>query len=370
MGAIVIVLIEESEREAEQILAALSEGGTECRVHRARDRRGLSVALAAGGVDVIVAAGVPPGLDARAALDLARATAVPVVVVARDPAPEEAAALTAAGAAAYVPGYRLEGLGGAVRSALDGERGGAVDQARRLREALSTGRRKDELLARVAHELRTPLNAMLGWASMLRTRRLDEAAQTRALETIERNARAEAKLIDDLLDLSRMLSGTLRLELTEAGLCPLVLAEVEAARPAAEAKGVSLSAAIDEATGVVAGDPGRIRQVIRELLANAVRATPRGGQVGVRLERAGAFAEIAVRDSGRGIDPQRLPRIFSALEGAWPAGQASPPHGSLGVGLSLVRHLVEAHGGAVVAESEGVGRGATFTVRLPLPDPS
>jgi signal transduction histidine kinase len=202
---------------------------------------------------------------------------------------------------------------------------------------------------------------MLGWASMLRTRRLDEAARARALETIERNARAEARLIEELYDVSQILAGTLRLEELEVELCPAVAAAVEAARPAAEAKGVALSAALDDGAGSIAGDPTRLRQVLHELCANAVRATPRGGRVAVRLGRAGAMAEIAVRDTGRGIAADRLPHLFDALSGG-----GAPLRGRLGVGLAVARHLVEAHGGEIGAESAGEGRGATFTIRLPL----
>ncbi len=237
---------------------------------------------------------------------------------------------------------------------------GAALEGAALGEAVAAGHRKDELLLRVAHELRTPLNAMLGWASMLRTRRLDEAARARALEIIERNARAEARLIDDLLDVSRMLTGTLRLEVIEVELCPTVAAAIEAARPAAEARGVALAATLDDAAGSVAGDPARLRQVVGELIENALRATPRGGRVGVHLARAGADAAITVSDTGRGIRADRLPHVFDGFPRAGPAA-----HGSLGVGLTLARYLVEAHGGAITAASPGEARGATLTVRLP-----
>ena len=241
--------------------------------------------------------------------------------------------------------------------------GATVAHARLYREAIDAGRRKDELLARVAHELRTPLNAMLGWASMLRTRRLDEGARARALEIIERNARAEARLIEGLLDVSRMMTGTLRLEVIEVELCPAVAAAVESVRPAADAKEITLSATLDDTSGSVAGDPCRLRQVLHELCANAIRATPRGGRVAVRLARVGHEAEIAVSDTGRGIRADLLPHLFDGF----PCAEAGAPgRGSLGVGLSIARHLVEAHGGAIVAESAGEGRGATFTLRLPL----
>jgi signal transduction histidine kinase len=369
VSAIVIVLLEDSDPDAERIFAALSEGGPECRVRRVRTREGLAAALGEGPVDLILAGGSPHLADARAILEVAHALrpGVPVVVVQRDPRAEQAVELLAEGAAGYVPGYRLEQLGPAVHRALaDAARSAEhrcaeAEQAILYREAVAAGRRKDELLARVAHELRTPLNAMLGWASMLRTRRLDEAARARALETIERNARIEARLIEDLLDVSQMLTGSLRLEVIEVEICPAVSAVIEAARQAAEAKAIVLSAALDDAAGSVAGDPGRLRQVVHELLANAIRATPRGGRVDVRLARVGAGVEIAVSDTGRGIRADLLSHLFDGF----PCASAAR-HGGLGVGLSLVRHLVEAHGGAIVAESAGEGHGATFTVRLPL----
>jgi signal transduction histidine kinase len=364
-----VILLEDSDPDAERIFAALSEGGLECRVRRTRTREGLAAALAEGPVDVVLAGGSPHVADARAILDVARAIrpGVPVVVVQRDPRAEQAVDLLARGAAGYVPGYRLEQLGPAVHRAIE-EAALREDRTRAeaehailYREAVAAGRRKDELLARVAHELRTPLNAMLGWASMLRTRRLDETARARALETIERNARIEARLIEDLLDVSQMLTGSLRLSVIEVDICPAVSAVLEAARPDADAKAIALSAALDDTAGSVAGDPGRLRQVLHELLANAVRATPRGGRIGVRLARVGPGVEIAVSDTGRGIRADVLPHLF---DGFPRAGAAR--HGGLGMGLCLVRHLVEAHGGGVVAESAGEGHGATFTVRLPL----
>lgn len=367
MSGIVIVLLEDSDPDAERIFAALSEGGLECQVRRARTCAALPAVLAGGPVDVILAAGSPHVGDVIAILDVARARCpgVPVVVVQRDPRAEQAVELLARGAAGYVPGYRLEQLGPVIHRALEnaargeGEGSSVVERAVLPREATAAGRREDDLLSRAAHELRTPLNAMLGWASMLRTRRLDEAARERALETIERNARVQARLIDDLLDVSQMLTQKLRIEVSEVEICPAVAAVIEAARPAAQAKTIALSAALDDAAGAVAGDPRRLRQVLHELLANALRATPQGGRVGVRLARAGSRVEIAVSDTGRGIHADLLPHLFEGF----PRAGARP--GGLGVGLSLVRHLVEAHGGAVLAESAGEGHGATFTVRLP-----
>ena len=346
MSAIAILLVEDSDAAAEQILAALAQDGPACQVRRARTREAFASVLASGPVDLVLAGGPPPGVDTPALVEASCAArpGVPVVVV---------------------PRTGLDTLGASVRRALE-----ACEDHRRteaaLAEVLAASRRKDAFLAHVAHELRTPLNAMLGWASMLRTRRLDEAARAQALETIERNARAEARMIEDLLDVSSMMTGTLRLDVMEVELCPAVAAVVEAVRPAADAKAIALSATLDEQAGAVAGDPARLRRLLHELCANAVRATSRNGRVEVRLSRCGTEAEIAVADSGRGIRPDLLPRIFDGfLETDGDPGGAGR-RGCLGVGLSIVRHLVEAHGGSVSAESPGEGKGATFTVHLPL----
>jgi signal transduction histidine kinase len=212
--------------------------------------------------------------------------------------------------------------------------------------------------------MRTPQSALLGWAALLRGRRLDEAAKARALEAIERNARVQARMVEDLVDVSRMITGGLRLEVTEVEICPLVGAAVEAVRAAAEAAGVALAAEVDEAAGTVAGDPRRLDQIVRELLGNAVRVTPRGGRVDLQLAREGRRVRITVRDTGRGIGPDVLPHVFDGLRHI-----DRPAHHGLGVGLWRVRHLVQAHGGSVVAESAGEGQGATFTVTLPICPP-
>jgi signal transduction histidine kinase len=238
--------------------------------------------------------------------------------------------------------------------------GAVIDQARLHRAALAEGRARDELLARAAHELRTPLSALLGWASMLRTRRLDEASRARALEIIERNARVEAQMIDDLLDLARSRTGTLKLELQQVEPCSAVAAEVEALRPRACERSVALSLEVDEEVGAVEADPLRLRRVIHELVANALRFTLPGGRVEVRVARAAPWVEISVHDTGRGMHPSALPHIFDPHR----RRDESASRG-IGIGLVIVRHLIEAHGGAVTAASPGEGRGATFTVRLP-----
>ncbi len=231
-------------------------------------------------------------------------------------------------------------------------------------EAEEANRHKDEFLATISHELRTPLNSILGWANTLLRGVLDEQAATRALETIARNAKAQAQLIGDLLDVSRIISGKLRFETGAVDLIPVTEAALETVRPAAEAKGVELRATLDPTAGPVSGDAGRLQQVVWNLLTNAIKYTPRGGHVETRLERAGSQVTIIVRDTGEGISADFLPYVFTRFRQA--DGTTTRQHGGLGLGLAIVRHLVEAHGGRVRAASEGAGQGATFTVTLPL----
>jgi signal transduction histidine kinase/ActR/RegA family two-component response regulator len=240
----------------------------------------------------------------------------------------------------------------------------AVDNARLYREAQDANRAKDEFLATVSHELRTPLNAMLGWASLLRTRTLAEDKRLSALETIERNARAQSQLIEDLLDVSRIISGNLRLEPRAVDLATLIEAAMEAVRLAADARGVQLHALIDEEARPATGDPVRLQQVIWNLLSNAVKFTDRGGTVTVRLQRLESQAVIRVTDTGRGIDGAFLPHIFERFKQA--QGTTTRSHGGLGLGLAIVKHLVELHGGSVTAASAGLQQGSSFHVNLPL----
>jgi CheY-like chemotaxis protein/two-component sensor histidine kinase len=205
---------------------------------------------------------------------------------------------------------------------------------------------------------------MLGWLHLLREGRLTPEQEKRALETVERSARAQHKLIEDLLDLSRVITGKLRLEVREVALAPVVEAAVESARPAAEARGVALLLDLDPQVGRVLGDPDRLQQIVWNLVSNAVKFTPEGGRVEVRLARAGGHAEIAVSDTGEGIAPDFLPHVFERFRQQ--DSSTTRRHGGLGLGLAIVRHLVELHGGRVRAESAGPGQGATFTVRLPL----
>jgi PAS domain S-box-containing protein len=231
-------------------------------------------------------------------------------------------------------------------------------------EAEQANRLKDEFLATVSHELRTPLTAILGWAHLLRGGGLQGDGAARALETIERNARSQAQLIDDLLDVSRIVTGKLRLDVVPVSPHTFIDAAVEAVSPAAEAKGVRLQRVIDTGVETVMGDPARLQQVVWNLLTNAVKFTPRGGRVQVRLERVNSQVEIAVADTGSGIDPEFLPHVFERFRQA--DQRTTRSHGGLGLGLAIVRHLVELHGGSVRADSGGEGTGSTFTVTLPV----
>ncbi|MGH9968765.1 MAG: hybrid sensor histidine kinase/response regulator [Pyrinomonadaceae bacterium] len=232
------------------------------------------------------------------------------------------------------------------------------------KQAEEADRLKDEFLATLSHELRTPLTSILGWAMMIRNGELEEDTVGRAIETIERNARSQARLIDDLLDVSRIITGNLRLDVRPLNLAPIVEAAHEALRPAAAAKGIEVETKCDTEGCLVTGDPNRLRQVIWNLLLNAIKFTPRGGSVSVGLERAESSARLTVSDNGVGITPEFLPYVFHRFRQA--EGSISRKQGGLGLGLAVVRHLVELHGGTVSAESPGPGQGSTFTVDLPL----
>jgi PAS domain S-box-containing protein len=223
---------------------------------------------------------------------------------------------------------------------------------------------KDEFLATLSHELRTPLNAILGWAQLLRTIRADPQELGEGLETIERNARAQTRIIDDLLDMSRIIAGKVRLDVQAVDLGAVVAAALETVWPAAEAKGISVIPVLDSHAGSVSGDPGRLQQVFWNLLINAIKFTPRGGRVQVVLQRVGHHVEVGITDTGEGISPDFLPHVFDRFRQS--DASTTRRHGGLGLGLALVKQLVELHGGRVRATSPGVGRGATFVVELPV----
>jgi PAS domain S-box-containing protein len=244
-------------------------------------------------------------------------------------------------------------------------------------EAERQSRVKDEFLATLSHELRTPLNAILGWAQILR-QRTDEAVRSEAegvpstilgemaegLEVIERNTRVQTQLIDDLLDMSRIIAGKLRLDVQQVGLADVVKAAVASVRHSAEAKGIRLQVVLDPLAGPVRGDPGRLQQCVWNLLSNAIKFTPKGGKVQVALERVNSHLEVCVVDDGEGIKPELLPQLFERFRQGDPS--TTRRHGGLGLGLSIVKHLTELHGGKVRAKSPGPGLGSTFCIELPL----
>ncbi len=231
-------------------------------------------------------------------------------------------------------------------------------------EAEAANRAKDEFLSILSHELRTPLNAILGWSTMLRQRTLNEDMVGRALETIERNAKAQAKLIEDILDLSRIITGKLRLQVAPVNLVPVVETAIESVRLAAEAKAICIQSVLDSTAGPISGDSDRLQQVVWNLLANAIKFTPKDGRVQVRLARVESHVELTISDTGQGISAEFLPYVFDRFRQY--DSTTTRQYGGLGLGLAIVRQIVELHGGTVRVASPGSGAGATFTVKLPL----
>ena len=231
-------------------------------------------------------------------------------------------------------------------------------------EAETANRMKDEFLATVSHEIRTPLNAIIGWSHLLRTGRLDEATAARAVETIDRNAKSQAQLIEDILDVSRMITGKLRLNNEPVDIASVINAAIDSVQLAIDSKDLKLEVTLDPSARHTLGDASRLQQVVWNLLANAIKFTPSGGRIEVKVERAGRNLQIRVSDTGQGIEASFLPFIFDRFRQA--DGTTTREHGGLGLGLAIVRHLVELHGGIIKADSAGEGKGATFIINLPL----
>ncbi|HYV10337.1 MAG TPA: ATP-binding protein [Pyrinomonadaceae bacterium] len=232
------------------------------------------------------------------------------------------------------------------------------------REAERANRLKDDFLATISHELRNPLNAILGWAHMMRLGKLNEANTERAIETIYRNAQSQTQLVADLLDVSRIISGKLRLDVRTVDLISIVYAAIDSIRPAADAKSIRLQTMLDPSAGPIAGDADRLQQIVWNLLTNAVKFTPKGGRVQVKVQRIESHVEIVVSDSGVGINKEFLPYVFDRFRQA--DASTTRIHGGLGLGLSIVHQLVALHGGSASVQSEGEGKGATFTITLPF----
>jgi PAS domain S-box-containing protein len=244
------------------------------------------------------------------------------------------------------------------------ERAALLAQAQAAREeAEAVNRSKDQFLAVLSHELRTPLNAIFGWARMLHEGVLDDTIRTRGTEAILRNAKAQLRLVEDLLDVSRIITGNMRLEMHPVDLRVVVEAALETVRPAAQAKDLQLQSSLDPDPGTVVGAPDRLQQVVWNILTNSVKFTPRGGRIQVCLRRADTHVEIVVSDTGEGIAADLLPHVFDRFRQG--DSSSTRAHGGLGIGLALVRHLVDLHGGSVRAHSAGRGQGTTVTVSLP-----
>jgi len=243
----------------------------------------------------------------------------------------------------------------------------AIDNARLYHEAQEASRLKDEFLAIVSHELRTPLNSMIGWIQMIRNRKLNEATISKALETIDRNAKIQAKVIEDILDISRIVRGEISLNTRKVDLIAVINRTIEVMRPTAEIKNIQIEFSFDASVGYVKGDPERLQQVIWNLLSNAVKFTPNEGRVEVHLEQVNSNAQITVSDTGQGISADFLPYIFERFRQA--DSTTTRKNNGLGLGLAIVRYLVEMHSGTVYAVSQGEGRGATFIVQFPIVEP-
>ncbi|MFO0737819.1 MAG: response regulator [Labilithrix sp.] len=346
---------------AADVGAALTEGRTTADVAR-RAAEAIAKGLAPCTVEIWVKSGGALLRSARAGLDqeLPESSRVPLVV--RDEVIGAVAVSPAHDSLATVASLLALGL---ARARAEEERLVLLDRERNARaEAEAANRSKDDFLAMVSHELRTPLNAITGWTSMLLSGGLDPVRTKRAYETIDRNARSQAQLIDDLLDIGRITSGTLRLNESQIEVGSIAEMALESLRPTADVRGVQLDANIGPDLGATKGDAQRIQQVIWNLLSNSIKFTPRGGVVQLLVNREPTAIIIEVTDSGQGIAPEFLPRVFDRFRQQ--DGSSTRARGGLGLGLSIVRHLVELHGGTISAASEGVGQGAKFRVVLPL----
>jgi signal transduction histidine kinase/CheY-like chemotaxis protein len=239
-----------------------------------------------------------------------------------------------------------------------------LGERRARSEAEAANRVKDEFLATLSHELRTPLTSMLGWANILRGTSVDETMLNQGLEAIERNARNQSQLIDDLLDVSRIVSGKLHLDVRPVELSPVIEAAITVIRPAVDAKSIRLTSTYEPGIGPISADSARLQQIVWNLLSNAVKFTPERGSIDVRLERVNDHARLTVSDTGKGISPEFLPRVFDRFQQA--DSSSTRHYGGLGLGLAIVRHLVELHGGTVHAESKGAEQGASFSVTFPI----
>jgi len=373
MSTLSLLIVDDDAIDRMAVRRALKEARVDAAVDEADDAERALAAVKARDYDCILLDYYLPASTGLETLNAIRALGVraPVVALTGQGDEDLAVALMKAGAADYLTksGLTPDRLARSLRYALalhrsEEQRRELLEREQRARlEAQRANRAKDEFLATLSHELRTPLNAILGWTSILASGQLDAAAARKAIGIIERNTRVQAQLIEDLLDISRIVTGKLRLELEAVPLRAVVQGAADSVRHAAERKGVRLEIApADEAT--LNCDPARMQQVIWNLLSNAIKFTPAGGLIRVSTALAGDRVRVLVTDSGAGISPEFLPFVFDRFRQE--DGAATREHSGLGIGLSIVRHVVEQHGGTVSARSEGGGRGATFVVDMPV----
>jgi signal transduction histidine kinase len=373
-----VLLLEDNELDAELTCASLGlEGG--CHIQRVEDQQSFEDALAARQFDLILADYSLPSFDGITALAIAKRVhpEIPFIFVTGALGEELAIETLKGGATDYVLKHRLERLRPSVLRALREKesrlqrelaekklRQFADVNARLYEQARRASLAKDEFIAMISHELRTPMTSILGWTRLLKMGALSEEESVTALDAVERSATVQARLIDDLLDISRISTGKLELHLDNIDLAEVVLTTVEALRIPARDKQITLQTRVSGDSCLVRGDRSRLQQVVSNLVQNAVKFTPEAGNVTVELEPAGDRVVLRVIDTGKGIRPDALDEIFEAFrqESVIP-GEG---HGGLGLGLSIVRHIVERHGGTVSAHSEGQDRGSTFAVTLPL----
>jgi signal transduction histidine kinase len=373
MPPLKLLLVDDDELDRMAVRRVLRELRVEVVVDERGSRDEALQALASTTFDCVLLDYQLPGSNGLETLAAIRAAGirVPVVALTGQGDEELAVSLMKAGAADYLTksGLTPERLERSLRYAIalhrsEEERLLLLMREQQAREeAQAANRAKDDFLAMVSQELRTPLNAMLGWASLLASGQLNEATTKRAVEIIDRNTRVQAQLIEDLLDISRIISGKLRLEFSTVGVGVLLDGAIESIRHAAEAKGVVIEAATASDTSLLC-DAARMQQVIWNLLSNAIKFTPAGGRVTVQAGTRAGRLLLTVSDTGAGIAPDFLPHVFDRFRQQ--DGATTREQGGLGLGLSIVRHVVERHGGSVSAMSEGPGKGATFVVDVPL----
>ena len=343
-------------------------------IEESTDRMSAEAAIRAGAFSCVLLDYNIPGTDGLRILEGIRRAGdnLPIIVLTGQGDEELAVTLMKAGASDYLNKNALtaERLDRSLRYALElhraqQERAQLLEREQRAREeAQAANRAKDEFLATLSHELRTPLNAILGWSRLLASGSLDPDAARRAIDVIDRNTRLQAQLIEDLLDISRIITGKLRLDLRMTPLAAVIEGALESVRPAADARRIRIEADLSAGGDAVLCDPARMQQVVWNLLTNAVKFTPEDGCVTIGVTRQASAATIHVSDTGVGIDPDFLPLVFDRFRQQ--DGASTRQHGGLGLGLAIAKHLVELHGGTIEALSAGINRGATFLVRMPV----